>query len=127
MKTGSKKSLKWRGLSATCASVLAISIGGLCIVNANAAFINSRLGTTNQKYVSSGESNTDSTYFESDYSSLEEVINAKNELAEEIQEEGTVLLKNENNALPLNISTEKVTLWGLNSHNPNSLSELKGI
>lgn len=118
MKTGSKKSLKWRGLSATCASVLAISIGGLCIVNANAAFINSRLGTTNQKYVSSGESNTDSTYFESDYSSLEEVINAKNELAEEIQEEGTVLLKNENNALPLNISTEKVTLWGLNSHNP---------
>ena len=118
MKTGSKKSLKWRGLSAPCASVLARSIGGLCIVNANAAFINSRLGTTNQKYVSSGESNTDSTYFESDYSSLEEVINAKNELAEEIQEEGTVLLKNDNNALPLNISTEKVTLWGLNSHNP---------
>ncbi|MCR4904227.1 MAG: glycoside hydrolase family 3 C-terminal domain-containing protein [Butyrivibrio sp.] len=118
MKTGKGSSLKWRGLSAVCASLVAISVGALCIVNANAAFINSRLGTTNQKYVSSGESEYDSTYFESEYSGLSEIIEAKNALAEEITEEGTVLLKNENNALPLNISTEKVTLWGLNSHNP---------
>ncbi len=118
MKTGKRASRKWRGFSSICASLTAISIGALCIVNANAAFLNTRLGTTNIKYVTDGETTIDSTYFESDYSSLAEVIEAKEALAEEIQEEGTVLLKNDNSALPLNIASEEVTLWGLNSHNP---------
>jgi len=113
-----KASRRWRGLSAIAASLLSVSVGALCIVNANAAFINTRLGTSNLKYITPSDSSVDSTYFESDYTSLEEIITAKNDLAERLQEEGTVLLKNDNQALPIDTSSETVTLWGLNSHYP---------
>lgn len=114
-----KNSNVWRGLTSVSASLLALSVGALSIVNSNAAFINTRLGTSNYKVVdnSNGEE-TDSTYFKSDYSSVAEVVEAKNALAEEIAEEGAVLFKNNNAALPLDKTSEQVTLWGLNSHNP---------
>lgn len=83
-----------------------------------AAFINARLGISSYKIVdtSNGEK-TDSTYFKSEFSSLDEVIAAKDALAAEIASEGTVLFKNEDTTLPLNTSSDKVTLWGLNSIN----------
>lgn len=81
--------------------------------------INTRLGVSSYKIVdtSNGEK-TDSTYFKSEFSSLDEVIEAKDALAAEIASEGTVLFKNEDTTLPLNTSSDKVTLWGLNSINP---------
>lgn len=108
----------WRGLTSVSASLFAIMFGASSIANANAAFINTRLGTSNYKAVDTGEEDTDSTYFKSEFSSLTELIDAKNALAEEIAEEGTVLFKNLDNTLPLDSSSDKVTLWGLNSHNP---------
>lgn len=108
----------WRGLTSIAASLLAIAIGGTGIANANAAFINVRLGTSNYKYIDKSNGESDCTYFKSEYSKLTDLIEAKNQLAEEIAAEGTVLLKNQNHALPINTSLEKVTLWGLNSHNP---------
>lgn len=118
MKGEKRKGAAWRGLSAITASLLAIVIGGTGIANANAAFINTRLGTSNYKYVEKGDGTTDSTYFKSDFESVADVVAAKNALAEQIAAEGTVLLKNEDGALPINAGSEKVTLWGLNSHNP---------
>ena len=56
---------KWRGFSAITASLMTIAIGGVAIVNANAAFINSRLGTTNIKLVETGDGTQDTDYFKS--------------------------------------------------------------
>jgi beta-glucosidase len=111
-----KKSQLFRGCTSITASLLAALIGGMSIANVNEAFINTRLGTSNYRYVNdSGESN--STYFKSEFSSLADLVEAKDNLAVEIASEGATLLKNENGALPLAAGSE-VTLWGLNSHNP---------
>ena len=52
-------------------------------------------------------------YFESDYDSKKDVLEAANKLNEEIVSEGITLLKNDD-SLPLN-STSKVTVFGKNS------------
>lgn len=119
MKKGKKATKVWRGMTVVTASLLSIAVGGLAIANVNAAFINSRLGTSNYKTVDKGEENlTDAIYFESEYTSLADLVKAKEELAEQISEEGSVLFKNENQALPIDKEAEKVTLWGMNSHTP---------
>lgn len=115
-----KKAMKvWRGLTAVTASLMALTIGGTTIANANGSWINTFLGMTNYKTVEKGDGEqTDTTYFDSEFSSLEELVTAKEELAEQISEEGSVLLKNNNNALPLSKEGETITLWGMNSHTP---------
>lgn len=119
MKNDKHSTGPWRGLTAMSASLLALCVGATSIVNNNAAIINTRLGLSNYEVVDTGEGmESNSTYFKSEFSSLKELIEAKNALAEEISEEGSVLFKNENCALPLDINSEKITLWGLNSHNP---------
>lgn len=119
MKKGSKSTKMWRGMTAVTASLLSIAVGGLAIANVNAAFINTRLGTSNYKTVDKGEeSQADAIYFESEYTSLADLVKAKEELAEQISEEGSVLFKNNNQALPIDKATETVTLWGMNSHTP---------
>ena len=119
MRTKGKTSSLWRGLTAISASLLAIIVGATAIVNANASFINGQLGITNYKIVDTADGEKkDTTYFKSEYASIKDLIAAKNQLAEEISEEGTVLFKNIGNTLPLDIANEKVTLWGLNSINP---------
>ncbi len=116
---GKKRTGLWRGLTTTTAAMLAISVGGTAIANVNAAFINSRLGTSNYKTVDKADGETvDTNYFKSEFSSTTELVEAKTALAEQISEEGSVLLKNHNGALPVDSSAEKVTLWGMNSHTP---------
>ncbi len=107
----------WRGLTTISASLLAVAVGATGIINSNLAFLNSRLGTSNIEYVDEAGGDSDTTYFKSDYTSVAEVIDAKEALAEEIGSEGTVLMKNENDALPLSTDTT-ITLWGMNSVNP---------
>ena len=79
--------------------------------------INAFLGTSSYKTEKSGESTSDGIYFESEFKSVKEVIDAKEALAREISQEGTVLFKNDG-ALPLDASSEKVTIWGLNALAP---------
>ena len=99
--------------------LLAVAVGGTTIANANSGWINTFFGTSNYKSVDRGDGQqSDTTYFDSEFSSLEEVVTAKNELAEQISEEGSVLFKNNNSALPLAKDSETVTLWGMNSHTP---------
>ena len=93
-------------------SLLATSI---CYENVNA--INSFLHLTNWVQIETGEGDEiDSEYFKSDYSSIPELIEDTDAKIEEIVEEGAVLIKNENNALPLS-KNDKVTLVGIGSYN----------
>ena len=102
----------WRGLAALSASLLAISAGGSAIVRSNAAIINTRLGLTSYKVVETADGEKkDSIYFKSEFSSLKDLVEAKEALAAEIASEGAVLFKNLNQTLPLDTGSEKVTLW----------------
>ena len=119
MKNSKSASGVWRGLTAIFASLLALIIGASSIAQANAAIINTRLGITNYKIVEMADGEAkDSIYFKSEFSSLTELIAAKEALAEEIASEGAALLKNLDATLPLDTGAESVTLWGLNSVNP---------
>ena len=109
----------WRGLTAVFAALLALVVGATFIAQANAAIINTRLGITNYKIVDKADGErVDSIYFKSEFDSLSDLIAAKDALAAEIASEGAVLFKNLNQTLPLDTSSEQVTLWGLNSVNP---------
>ncbi len=116
MKKGLKPSIL-RGLMSVCAVLLAILVGAHGIAQSRAAFINGQLGTSNYKTIRH-ESDIDGIYFDSEFKSIEEVVNELQNVAAEIASEGVVLLKNENKGLPISKSTEKVTLWGLNSQEP---------
>lgn len=104
-----------RGLAVLLASLFVLSLYATSIAQANASKINSFLGTTSFKVEKTGEGG-DGIYFESEFGSLKEVIDAKQALAVEISQEGSVLFKNDG-ALPLSTS-DKVTIWGLNSLAP---------
>lgn len=106
-----------RGLMSVFAVLLVISISAQSIATSRASFINSRLGTSNYEVVRH-ESDTDGVYYKSEFDTLEDLVGQLQNIATELASEGTVLLKNENHALPINKGVETVTLWGLNSANP---------
>jgi beta-glucosidase len=108
----------WRGLTGVTAVLLAIGITGTQLAVSRGDFINSRLGISTYKTVEHGDGEGDATYFESSFTSLQQVVEAQEQLAVELASEGTVLFKNTNGALPLNTATEQVTLWGLNAIYP---------
>ena len=56
---------------------------------------------TGSRYAKVSDTSEDATYFASVYDTEEERLQAGNELAMQLEEEGAVLLKNENDALPL--------------------------
>lgn len=106
----------WRGGATLMASLLIVSTAAQITTNNWSARINSMLGTSNYEVIAGEEGN--GTHFLSEYSSLADMITAQTEFTEQISEEGSVLLKNENTALPLDESSEKVTLWGLHTDAP---------
>ncbi len=113
----SKKIGLKRGLAVILASLFVLSLFASSIAQTWSGKINTFLGTSSYKTEKSGESTSDGIYFESEFSSVKEVIDAKEALAREISQEGTVLFKNDG-ALPLDASSEKVTIWGLNALAP---------
>ena len=113
-----RKGNLWRGLSTTTAVLLVISLILGSIADSRADFLNQRLGTTNYKIMNiDADDAGDGIYYESEFSSLAELVAAQKEIAAQISAEGSVLLKNDG-ALPLNKDSETVTLWGLNSRTP---------
>lgn len=56
-------------------------------------------------------------WYDRQYSSKEEVLNAANDFVVEAEKEGIVLLKNENNVLPLTADGVRVSVFGKNSAN----------
>ena len=78
--------------------------------------INLALQTETTKIEADPNDTTDTNYFPSDYNSAEEVKAAGMEIAEQLTEEGAVLLKNEEAALPI-ANTAKISLFGHSSAN----------
>ncbi len=79
--------------------------------------INRALGVSGTKIIQATNTDAiDTEYFKSDYKSDDELMAADKKIAEELTEEGSVLLKNNNNALPIQ-KTEKITLLGHSSCN----------
>ena len=111
-KTGLK-----RGLAVVLASIFVLSLFATSIAQTWTSKINTFLGTSSYKTEKTGENTGDGIYFDSEFTSVKQVIDAKEALAREISQEGTVLFKNDG-ALPLNKASEKVTIWGLNSLAP---------
>ncbi len=113
------KSTLWRGLTTCTASLLAVAVTAGPLVDSYRTDIDKFLGTKSAGFVSTVVEGEDMYPYKSDYSSTTDLINAIEDLSERVSEEGTVLLKNENQALPLSKQeTQKVTLLGFSSYYP---------
>jgi len=86
-------------------SLFVIALAGGRIAYDNAAALNNALGISTSKKGGGEE------YFKSEYNDVDSLKNYIKEVATEAEEDGLVLLKNANNALPLS-SGEKVSLLG---------------
>ena len=102
-----------RGLSAVTASVMALSVVGANIADSYRARIDDFLGT--QSYVT--KTDEDSARFVSDYATFEEMKTAARDIAIREGEEGTVIMKNDNNVLPL--SGQSAALYGRAAYAPS--------
>ena len=129
----SRKRNLWRGLTTLTASLLTVSVAAGPVVDSYRTDIDKFLGTKSSAMVTDSIDEDMYTY-KSDYSSTTELLDSIEDLGERMSEEGTVLLKNENNALPLSKDeTQKLSLLGFSSYYPvqggdmgSSLNENKG-
>ena len=129
----SRKRNLWRGLTTLTASLLTVSVAAGPVVDSYRTDIDKFLGTKSSAMVTDSTDEDLYTY-KSDYSSTTELLESIEDLGERMSEEGTVLLKNENNALPLSKDeTQKLSLLGFSSYYPvqggdmgSSLNENKG-
>ena len=129
----SRKRNLWRGLTTLIASLLTVSVAAGPVVDSYRTDIDKFLGTKSSAMVTDSTDEDLYTY-KSDYSSTTELLDSIEDLGERMSEEGTVLLKNENNALPLSKDeTQKLSLLGFSSYYPvqggdmgSSLNENKG-
>lgn len=115
-----RKTVKlWRGLILVFALLLAIFVVLANMGERYEGFINDALGTQAPTATGSGDTN----YFPSKYGELN-AENCKKLIADEnafniqAMEEGAVLLRNKDNALPLSSSERSVTLFGNNVKDP---------
>lgn len=112
----------FRGLTSIFAFFLVLSIFGTNIALANAGTINAFLSITTSKIVTP-DNGTDTEYFKSGYGELSDenleklLLDSYGQCVAE-QAEGSVLLKNENEALPLRETERSVTLFGRASADP---------
>lgn len=96
-------------------SLLGVSVLGTTIANNNVGAINTALGTTSYKIINHDDSGADTQYYKSKYSNLADVVKATDDLISEVEGEGAVLIKNDNNCLPLASGT-KVSTFGVGSY-----------
>ncbi len=96
----------WRTLTVVFVLLTAFTVAGSGVAGTYSALINSTLGIETSRIVkANGAEKEDTQYFKSAYNSLEEQYQAKAALIRQIGREGTILLKNENNALPMQNGT----------------------
>ena len=101
-----RKTGLWRALTVVFVLLTAFSIAAGSVAGTYVELINTTLGIETSRMVkASGTENEDTQYFKSAYKSLEEQYQAKAALIRQIGQEGTILLKNENNALPMKNGT----------------------
>ena len=118
MKASKKRTLKKVFLNVT-ATLFAVIFTGNVIAGECAGQINSALGTTTSKVVSTadGEDEGYARYYVSQYSSIAELKAAGEAKVREVEGEGIVLLKNDNNVLPLKEGSD-VSLVGVTILDP---------
>ena len=130
--TKSKRRI-WRGVTTATASLLTLSMSATLVIDGFRTDIDKFLGTQSTKMVTEDVSAEDYT-FQSDYSSTTELLDSIEDLGERMNEEGSVLLKNENAALPLfqGGNAENLFTWiqqllsGTRRRFGSTLSENKG-
>ena len=116
-----RRSQIWRGFAATTAMLLAATVTAKGVVSDHRTDIDKFLGTSSSRIVIDGDVDVSEVYtYTSDYSSTTELVKAMADIGERMSEEGSVLLKNENQALPLSEEElGKVSLLGFSSYYPN--------
>ena len=112
-----KRSRVWTGLSSVCAFFLAVLIIAMNCMMGYQGTINGALGIQTSKIVTDEADNANTTYFESKYGelnseNLQKLIHDAHAESVAEEEEGAVLLRNENKALPLAEGEKRVTLFG---------------
>ena len=112
----------WLGLAATGVSLLTLVLAAQQVANMNAGLINDALGLSTQKIDKIESDEVEGSAYAEDDGSLSnkgwtEMIRDSYKFCEEAVEQGSVLFKNENNALPLKKNERKVTLLGRGSRN----------
>ena len=119
MKPSTKRTLKKLFLNISAALFCVIFTGNI-IAGENAGQINQFMGTKTSKTISTlpaGQEEGYARYFDSKYSSIAELKAAGEAKVREVEGEGIVLLKNENDALPLKEGS-KVSLLGVTVMDP---------
>lgn len=112
------KNKLWRGLTIVSSFLLAASITTATIMEMYKDPLDALLGTLSSKVVTDEIDNVEETWnFKSNFKTAKEAFEGFKEFALKEGRETNVLLKNENNALPIS-KTAKVTLMGLRSYAP---------
>ena len=102
----------WRSVLSVSTIVLSLSVGGIAVTKEWSGYINKFLNISGTKIVD-GDTDENPIHFKSDFKNYKDVMNNARSIAKETQTEGTVLLQNDNNALPLN-EKAKVTFFSYN-------------
>ena len=108
----------WRGLTVLFASLLVLFIGAALVFEANRGFIDEATGTRSEEIVRPEVDPSVNLYnFKSTYDTSEEMADANMAFGEKVEENGAVLLKNDN-VLPLATTDNKVSLVGKAAYSP---------
>lgn len=114
-----KRHQKWLGLTAVFALLLAAALSLTSTAFYYSGYVNSFLGLAGESIAVSGDTN----YYPSAYGELN-AANSDRLIADErdhnlrAMHEGTVLLRNENGALPLGAGERKITIFGNSVNDP---------
>ena len=103
----------WRGLCTLLVLVFSLTRFGQSLAFTREGDVNLFLGTLPPAV----QATDDTNYYKSDYASMDEMRAAQKDYLIQSQEEGSVLLRNENNALPL-AAGAGVTLFGYAAATP---------
>ena len=112
----------WLGLTAVSVTLLAITLAGQQLGEVNAGLINDVLGLSTQKINKIDSDEVEGSAYADPDGSLsndawKRMISDSYKFCQEAVEQGSVLLKNENGALPLKNNERRVTLLGQGSKN----------
>lgn len=102
----------WRSVLSVSSIILSISVGGIAVTKEWSGYINKMLNISNTKIVDDN-TNEDPIHYKSDYSNYKDVMKNARDVAKKVEAEGTVLMTNENKALPL-ANNSKVTFFSYN-------------
>ena len=110
----------WLGLSGVAGFLLITILAANILARDNAGLINERLGLTTSKIDKIDSDEVEGSAYKDDDGSLstdgwKEMIKDSYKFCEELVEQGSVLMKNDNGCLPLKENERKVTLLGQGS------------